>query len=131
MKLNALPVLMKIPPSQSTWALLHRSWVWSPYAGSMNAPSVMRRSPSHRPRSSNTRGLTLRRNLGNLTEHLVRVSGVLCVHCTVPQSMQNRGPPESLRRQYECPDCHETFSFTSKIIKHKRAHLKEKPGKPD
>ncbi|XP_041476446.1 probable ATP-dependent RNA helicase DHX34 isoform X3 [Lytechinus variegatus] len=46
-------------------------------------------------------------------------------------STQKQGM-ESLRRLYECSMCKETFSFTSsEIIKHKRAHLKEKSGKPD
>ncbi|XP_063963631.1 probable ATP-dependent RNA helicase DHX34 isoform X2 [Lytechinus pictus] len=48
-----------------------------------------------------------------------------------PSSTQKQGM-ESLRRLYECSMCKETFSFTSsEIIKHKRAHLKEKSGKPD
>lgn len=69
----------QIPPSQSTWAHLHRSWVWSPYAGSTNARFAKRHSPSHHLRSSNTRGLTLKRNPGSPTEHQVMLSGVLRV----------------------------------------------------
>ncbi|XP_071481519.1 probable ATP-dependent RNA helicase DHX34, partial [Diadema antillarum] len=47
-------------------------------------------------------------------------------------SSSHKAGMESLRRQYDCPDCNETFSFTSsEIMKHRRAHSKEKTKEPD